>query len=488
MLKNFLLVAFILIPFGGCATGRMPNSHIEKIRNIAAVSSRNISATVVGPDGAVLLLNRVGNEIILKQCDVLAIIDKPEDCRLLPGSQVTVIPDSQLNDHLINGLREHGFIEKKLLPNQLSAMDSRVLPRSPEQLKAVQTKIQDFIKFYCKSLQADTACNLTVAGTYVSILKVITAQLNHYGKVPEPSPMAQMASEVGETDTPTFHYINSRVSERTLYHLLMGENLPVVSIPNFVTIPAGSFTMGSSAEDSSHQQNEAQVTVHITHPFEIQTAPVTQLQWFSVMGTNPSHFANQKYCPNAADSLEQDGHFICSNLPVESVSWQDVQDFLQQLNVQVSEFSYRLPTEAEWEYAVRAGHETNYFFGDDPEKLDDYAWYSHNSGRQTHPVCTTKVRTNPWGLCDAHGNVWEWVSDWYAIAREGGVDPKGPGQGTDRVFRGGGWNNEAQLLRSASRDRGTYNTLGFVDYRAAFLGIRLIREPRREVSAAAVAH
>jgi formylglycine-generating enzyme required for sulfatase activity len=176
---------------------------------------------------------------------------------------------------------------------------------------------------------------------------------------------------------------------------------------------------------------------------------VTQAQWKAIMGTNPGLFQGDP------------------NQPVEQVWWDDVQTFIRKLNEKEGISLYRLPTEAEWEYAARAGTTTAYSFGDDASVLDQYAWYKDNAGEKTHPVA--QLKPNAWGLYDMHGNVWEWVQDWYQRYRaEAVTDPQGPTSGTHRSRRGGAWNNLAQICRSANR----YSVTG---YRDDFLGFRLMR-------------
>jgi len=160
-----------------------------------------------------------------------------------------------------------------------------------------------------------------------------------------------------------------------------------------------------------------------------------------------------------------------ANRPVEGVSWDDVQEFIRRLNAREGGARYRLPTEAEWAYAARAGSTTAYSFGDDDRQLDDYAWYGKNAGNTTHPV--GQKLPNAWGLYDMHGNVWEWVQDWYdrypaefvGNSVEAAVDPTGPVQGTHRVLRGGSWINDGRLARSAQRNardpRNRYVNVGF---------------------------
>ena len=197
----------------------------------------------------------------------------------------------------------------------------------------------------------------------------------------------------------------------------------------FVLIPAGAFTMGAS---DSYPDEQPIRTVRISRPFYLGKYEVTQAQWEAVMGYNPSAWRGQR------------------NLPVEQVSWEDVQAFLRRLNTEEGVARYRLPTEAEWEYAVRAGTTTAYSFGSDVSRLDEYAWYGGNAAHTSHPV--GQLKPNAWGLHDMHGNVWEWVHDWYETYPTGAVtDPQGPVSGVSRVFRGGGRSNVAWRCRSSSR-------------------------------------
>jgi formylglycine-generating enzyme required for sulfatase activity len=214
----------------------------------------------------------------------------------------------------------------------------------------------------------------------------------------------------------------------------------------FVQIPAGEFMMG--AENG----NPAEKPVHrvrLGQAFEMGKTEVTQAQWEAVMGNNPSYFKG-------------------TNRPVEQVSWYDVQEFIERLNALDDGFAYRLPTEAEWEYACRAGSNADY-----AGKLEAMAWYDANSGNMTHPVAAKQP--NAWGLYDMHGNVFEWCQDWYDkdyYAQSPGVDPQGPESGSFRVKRGGGWMFSAGFARSAARD------LYAPAYRFNFLGFRLARTRR----------
>ena len=239
------------------------------------------------------------------------------------------------------------------------------------------------------------------------------------------------------------------------------------SSDNFVKIKAGTFKMGTPSSETNRDNDETLHTVTITRDFEMQATVVTQAQYFLAMEYNPSGVKHRSYCPS--DYVEINGTSLCPNHPVVQVSWNDAQDFINKLNATDADFSYRLPTEAETEYAIRAGTQSAYWFGDSADRLGDYAWFNGNSGNHTHAVGTKPA--NPWGLYDASGNVWQWVSDRYSdkLPSSHQTDPVGAASDSDRMIRGGGWYDGAQYLRSGfrnSRDPG---------FRYDFVGFRLVR-------------
>ncbi len=216
----------------------------------------------------------------------------------------------------------------------------------------------------------------------------------------------------------------------------------------FVWIPSGVFMMGSSIDESGRGDDERQHPVTLTKGFFMQITEVTQGQWKAIMAHNPSSFKN---CGNEC--------------PVEQVSWDDVQGFIRKLNQREGEYTYRLPTEAEWEYAARAGSTTRFAFGDDADRLGEYAWNDSNSGDKTHAA--GKKKPNAWGLYDMHGNAWEWCQDWYAskYPKRSSTDPTGRSSGSSRVIRGGGWCSMPEGVRSGRRssfssEKG-YKSIGF---------------------------
>ncbi|HVW22231.1 MAG TPA: formylglycine-generating enzyme family protein [Opitutaceae bacterium] len=200
----------------------------------------------------------------------------------------------------------------------------------------------------------------------------------------------------------------------------------------FVLIPAGTFEMGSP-ENLGGDDESPRHAVTISRSFYLGKYEVTQEQWQAVTGANPSHFRG-------------------AGRPVESVSWNDCQKFLAQLAARTGR-RFRLPTEAQWEYACRAGTDTPWSFGAQDERAGDYAWCGANSGGATHRVGAK--RPNPWGLYDMHGNVAEWCADVYAKhTYDGGAatDPAGPARGPSMVCRGGAWGDDSDMLRCAYRN------------------------------------
>ena len=222
----------------------------------------------------------------------------------------------------------------------------------------------------------------------------------------------------------------------------------------FVKIPPGEFMMGSPANESGRHNDEGpQHRVSISRGFYMGIHELTQAQYEQVMGRNPAHFKG-------------------GNNPVERVSWNDAVEFCKRLSHKEGVI-YRLPTDAEWEYACRAGTTTRFSFGDSDSDIGEYAWYLGNSGMRTHPVGEKKP--NAWGLYDMHGNVGEWCADWYDSAyyrKSPGADPPGPQSGSGRVDRGG------CLLASASDCRSAERGWDLPGASSGNLGFRLARTIR----------
>ncbi len=287
-----------------------------------------------------------------------------------------------------------------------------------------------------------------------------------------------LTSLLGQTPLPLVFDLNGMLLEKKVLtkevasrYGIKGINEHLFSKGDFAHIPSGTFEMGSPSNEKGRNSNEMLHTVTLTKDFYLQKTEVTQLQWYLIMEEAPSYFRNEEHCKEDYDKdLE-----ICPNNPVEQVSWDQVQVFIQRLNERQTEYIYRLPTEAEWEYAARGGKEeqTAYSFGDDSEILKKYAWFSENSehgngNRGPHKVATKKP-TKSFGedLYDMHGNVLELVQDWYGYGEYSTgsvIDPQGPSTGSYRVYRGGSW-------------RGDLDRSGIdPDCRSGSVGLRLVRQ------------
>jgi formylglycine-generating enzyme required for sulfatase activity len=245
---------------------------------------------------------------------------------------------------------------------------------------------------------------------------------------PEPKPVA-LAPEVSPRETP------DPVPSQ-------GADAPA----GYVRIEAGSFEMGSPESESGRAPDELQHTVQLTRAYWLKETPVTQGEWVALMERNPSNFQT-----------------CGADCPVERVSWRDAVTYLNKLSLKeglepcyedgrfvgdrfkgLDCTGYRLPTEAEWEHAARAGTDTRRY-----GELTDIAWYVWNSGGTPHPVA--KKQKNAWGLYDMLGNVWEWCQDWYGPYDATATDPMGPPEGIYRVFRGGSWLSDEWFARAANR-------------------------------------
>ncbi|MEI6411583.1 MAG: SUMF1/EgtB/PvdO family nonheme iron enzyme [Bacteroidota bacterium] len=212
-------------------------------------------------------------------------------------------------------------------------------------------------------------------------------------------------------------------------------------LPEMVFVKGGTFQMGSDEID--HAKPIHAVTLS---DFEIGKYPVTQKLWQEIMGDNPSYFKENENCP------------------VEEVSWEDTQAFLKKLNTRFPDRQYRLPTEAEWEYAARGGVQSKGFQYAGSDILDEVAWHNKNAGLKTHPVGIKKA--NELGIYDMSGNVWEWCSDWHGAYTSGSqTNPHGPASGSGRVLRGGSWYFYPLNCRVADRSNVTptfrNNDIGF---------------------------
>jgi formylglycine-generating enzyme required for sulfatase activity len=222
-----------------------------------------------------------------------------------------------------------------------------------------------------------------------------------------------------------------------------------------VRIPKGKFWMGSPRKEQGRYKDEKRHRVYITKPYFMLKTEVTQFQWVKIMGFNPSYFQERSDCPHNHQII--DGVHLCPKMPVENIKWIKIQDFLHKLNI-LSKRQYRLPTEAEWEYAARAGNDMTFIHSNSHYNLKEYAWFDDNTDNKPKDVATK--RPNNFGLYDMSGNVWEWVQDWYddRYFNRGPIrNPQGPRNGKVKVLRGGSWYSPSFILRVAHRGYSAIN-------------------------------
>ena len=218
---------------------------------------------------------------------------------------------------------------------------------------------------------------------------------------------------------------------------------------DMIAVEGGTFTMGATSEQGSDAYDDEKPAHQVTlSSYYIGKTEVTQELWQAVMGSNPSKFSG-------------------TNLPVEKVSWEDCQSFVIKLN-ELTGKNFRLPTEAEWEYAARGGNKSNGFKFSGGNNIAEVAWYSKNGNKISHPVATKAP--NELGIYDMSGNVWEWCSDWYSSSyytSSSQTNPTGPNSGSYRVYRGGSWSGNDRYCRVSHRDS------NYPSYRFNYVGLRL---------------
>ena len=426
-------------------------------------------AGLIGPKGEVALFFKQDNRIVVKQCADYTVLKSRNDCVMKPGTRVRQVPILEFKNTLRMALRLPGDYDaatKRELEiyNKRGENETRELRGTQEELKAQIARIEAFAEDVGVE-NADTALLAKLRQDLSRVegemgdaarLDTVVAKIN--GQIDRL--VDQVIADSAKTPEES-RYVFSRDSTGFIFNLLRA----YVRTPTFkesfqkVGEVDARFTMGSLKGEKDRNNDEDQVEeVTLSKPFEIMTTEVAQMMWFDVMGSNPSRFKTKRYCDN---HLSINGEDLCPDRPVEKVSWNQVQEYIKRRNEAEGvtgcrgtpsdpKGCYRLPTEAEWEYAARGGTVTAYSFGDNRSDLKDYAWYTANSESQTHPVKTRAA--NPYGLHDMHGNVWEWVQDFWTRDLPGGRDPL-VSSGSYRVIRGGGWGSFAWLLRSADRSR-----------------------------------
>ena len=449
--------------------------------------STHAAVSVIGPDGKVELFYQNGGNIIAKECANYKTVVVVADCEVMEdeGKRIRRYDDiSEFKDVLRAGLRvseenwDEDMKKKIAFYNKRNEEGIKNLLKKESDLMEKISARENFAKKYgAKAIDANEMKKLKdelarVRRQWsrpnemgVHIIQKIEREIDNLMRL------------IADSDQEPYFYIFLQEEKSFTFNILK-EFWAVGVISKFKEIPAGSFMMGSPFDEAGRLNDEEgaegkPVEVHISQPFDMMVTEVTQQQWFEVMGNNLSRYNQVENCSNHKII---NGVLLCPDNPVEGVSWSDIQNFAAQLNKQENlkgcdgtpsggQGCFRLPTEAEWEYAARGGTTTAYSFGSNPEDLSEYAWFGLNSDRRTHKVA--QLMPNPYGLYDMHGNVWEWVQDGYVEKLPGGTDPFQPpiAEGVFHVVRGGSWFHIVQDLRSAFRKgvypNNRYNNIGF---------------------------
>ncbi|MCE3009685.1 MAG: formylglycine-generating enzyme family protein [Proteobacteria bacterium] len=448
MKKAFLFITGIALTGGwlGCThvSPKTESSTAMKSTEVGRKLASDLDAGIVGPNGEVILFYKEANKIVIQQCEDNTVLDQRSDCQTKAGTNVTRVPVPEFKRRLKAALAIPGDYTADM--KRKIEIFNKQTPIDPVELDKAIKRAQDFIARYgADNAEPGIMDKLQAMKGAAEINNLVDKLVDQI--IGQPA----LKQFVFSKDKATFEF-------NILRSYIKNPGLSA----DFVTIKAGSFKMGSPASEENRYEDENLHDVMISRDFSIQTTVVTQAQYFLAMGYNPSIVKRKSFCPG--DYVEINAASLCPNNPVESVSWNDAQDFIAKLNATDADYSYRLPTEAEWEFSARGGTQTAFWYGNNTNRLADYAWFIGNAGGITHAVGSKPA--NQYGLYDAQGNVWQWVQDWYGIySTNRQQDPVGEATGSSRVVRGGSGANNAQDVRAAIRkyvDPGKrYNNVGF---------------------------
>ncbi|MFN8944133.1 MAG: formylglycine-generating enzyme family protein, partial [Pseudobdellovibrionaceae bacterium] len=394
--------------------------------------------------------------IIIKLCSSSENLQKTNDCKLAKNTYEVKVPAETLKNHLMTAFAMHKIPEEKMTQKLQKFWEMKTLGSEKYSLDSDAReleKIENILAEVCGEQNNETKC----AKEYVDVQKLTELRK----KLSSEKNNLQIIESINEVMgniidrlilSPEIHFISSN-SPGFVYSILSSYIRPHEARFEFATIQPASIELKDLRYQGKNQPKS--VRVKVTNAFEIGKTEVTQFQWFSVMGYNPSFFKRPTDCPDVfieglSNPLRSG---VCADFPVENVSWKQIQTFLDKLNKQDSQFKYRLPSEAEWVLASSDGKNEMHFFGNDLNLLQNYAWYSSNSSSKTQAVA--KKMVNSFGLFDVYGNVAEWVQDSFdelpANPPNNFIARENEGNQLLKVVRGGHFGLDASLVNSTMR-------------------------------------
>ena len=475
MVKKFLLrlIPLFTFIFSFSALGKLHNAQQKtKVRTTEFKTE-------------MILFYKEHDKIVIKQCEDVTFSDSrstKNTCKIKPRTKIKRVPLHDLKNSLKMTLQfpkgdYNSSLAKKKVELYENIDEKNTITEILSRKKNLRTHVAR-VKFFIKEF-ANEITDLKILSDLRNSLFQFERELNTHAQ------LDQVIKEIEKDLNAFLHnivsggnpkHISSKGNTGFIFNVLEAYIKPQILSASFQKIQAGKFLMGSSPEESQkYNANAGQKQVTISKPFDIMTTEMTQKQWFSCMGNNPSYFKRPEDCKN---HLTIRGEGLCPDNPIESATWKEIQQCIKRLNNTLGlsdckgtpkdpKGCYRLPTEAEWEFAARGKTTTAYFFGNNSAHLGNYAWYWSNSGDKTHPVGLKKP--NLYGLYDIHGNVWEWVQDSANEFLIGGSDPLYASSNSDSqnyyTVRGGCWYGRAWVARSEKRhicpSSATDNRVGF---------------------------